>query len=173
MNVSGASSAVNYVDTLPSALPLQEVLPHLKLRSALRTNAGDSVLSRSCLRDLARPMSVFLIGLAVAVALWEFAYKLSLYGLPRNHSSHVSVAKLWLGPERQPGLIASHITKVPSWPAPSMEFDLVHGTMPPIHGRQARWTLSACFFVPPGSPSLVGSRSPPSSFVSMRSLVVA
>jgi hypothetical protein len=47
-----------------------------------------------------RPLNLGLIGLAVAVALWGFTYKLSLYNPDQNHSAPISVAKLWLGPER-------------------------------------------------------------------------
>jgi hypothetical protein len=50
-------------------------------------------------RDIMRPLNLGLIGLAVAVALWGFAYKLSLYYPDQNHPAPISVAKLWLGPE--------------------------------------------------------------------------
>ncbi len=46
-----------------------------------------------------RPLNIGLIGLAFAVALWGFAYKLSLYQFRQNPSSQISVMKMWLGPE--------------------------------------------------------------------------
>jgi hypothetical protein len=51
-------------------------------------------------RYIIRPLNLGLIGLAVAVALWGFAYKLSLYRPHQNHPASMSVAKLWLGPDR-------------------------------------------------------------------------
>jgi hypothetical protein len=173
MRVAGVNSAIDYAGTLPSALWPSEVPKRLKPYSSLITCAELSASFRHCLRDLIRPMSVFLIVLAAAVALWGFAYKLSLYEPPQNHPSHLSVAKMWLGPERQPGLITSHATKPHSWSVPSPQSDLTIGTMPPIHGWQFRWPLSEA--VPPRTESsfLVGSRSPPSRVQSVRSWVVA
>jgi hypothetical protein len=51
------------------------------------------------LRSILRPLNLCIIGLAFAVALWGFAYKLSLYQPHQNHSSQISVAKMWLGTE--------------------------------------------------------------------------
>jgi hypothetical protein len=51
------------------------------------------------LRSILRPLNICIIGLAFAVALWGFAYKLSLYQTHQNHSSQISVAKMWLGTE--------------------------------------------------------------------------
>ncbi len=50
-------------------------------------------------RCIMRPVNVGLIGLAVAVALWGFAYKLSLYHPDQNRPARASAAKMWLGPE--------------------------------------------------------------------------
>jgi hypothetical protein len=168
-----SNSAVDYVNAPPSAFSLVEVLNRRRLHSALRASAEDSVSSRSCIRDLVRPMSVFLIALAAAVALWGFAYKLSLYGPQQNHPSHASVAKMWLGPERQPGLITSHTTKPHSWPKTTSQSDLTIGALSPMGFCQARWTLPETVSLPTGSSLLVGSRSPPSHVPSMQSRVVA
>jgi hypothetical protein len=164
--------AVDHVNASPSAFSLAEVLNCLRLHSALTTGTENSVSSRLCICGLVRPMSVFLIALAVAVALWGFAYKLSLYGQPQNHASQASVAKMWLGPERHLGLIASGTNKFHSLPAPPTAIDLADGTIPPIHGWQARCKPSEAFLFPNESPLRVGSRSPPSPLESMRSLVV-
>jgi hypothetical protein len=167
------NSAVDYVKAPPCAFSLAKVLNRLRLHSAVTISTENSVSSQSCIRDLVRPMSVFLIALAVAVALWGFAYKLSLYGPPQNHPSHASVAKMWLGPERHLGSVASDTTKFHSWPASSTAIDLADGTIPPIDGWQARWKSSEALFFSNESPFRVGSRSPPFPLVSMRSLVVA
>lgn len=51
----------------------------------------------SC-RQLFKPCALGLIGLAIAVALWGFGYKLSLYHRHTASSSRVPVAKLWIEP---------------------------------------------------------------------------
>jgi hypothetical protein len=50
-------------------------------------------------RYVMRPFNLGLVGLAVAVALWGFAYKLSLYHPDQTSQARMSVAKMWLGPE--------------------------------------------------------------------------
>jgi hypothetical protein len=46
----------------------------------------------------ARPLTVSLLGLALAVVFWGLEYKVSLYHPHPNHSARVNVAKLWVGP---------------------------------------------------------------------------
>ena len=46
----------------------------------------------------ARPLTLGLLGLALAVVLWGLEYKVSLYHPRPNHSARVNVAKLWVGP---------------------------------------------------------------------------
>jgi hypothetical protein len=46
-------------------------------------------------RRASRPWALGLIGLAIAVALWGFGYKLSRYSLHSDISSRASFAKLW------------------------------------------------------------------------------
>jgi hypothetical protein len=46
----------------------------------------------------ARPLTLGLLGLALAVVLWGLEYKVSLYHPHPNHSARVNVAKLWVGP---------------------------------------------------------------------------
>jgi hypothetical protein len=62
-------------------------------------NHASSGSSLHSWRFIPRPLNLGLIGLAVAVALWGFAYKLSLYYPDQNHPAPIGVAKLWLGPE--------------------------------------------------------------------------
>jgi hypothetical protein len=44
------------------------------------------------------PLTLSLLGLALAVFLWGLEYKVSLYHPHPNHSARVNVAKLWVGP---------------------------------------------------------------------------
>lgn len=47
-------------------------------------------------RYLLRPRALELVGLMVAVALWGFGYKLSLYSLHPTDAQRTTVAKLWV-----------------------------------------------------------------------------
>jgi hypothetical protein len=46
------------------------------------------------------PLTLSLLGLALAVFLWGLEYKVSLYHPHPKHSDRVGVAKLWLGPRK-------------------------------------------------------------------------
>ena len=46
----------------------------------------------------ARPFTLGLLGLALAVVFWGLEYKVSLYHPHPNHSARVNVAKLWVEP---------------------------------------------------------------------------
>jgi hypothetical protein len=157
MSVTGANSAMVYRCAVPSASLSPEVPNWLKRTLSLRTNAEVSVTSRLHLCDLVRPMSVFLIALAVAVAVWGFAYKLSLYQPPHKHPLQVSVAKMWLGSERQPGLSAIHTTRSHFGPTPSTQLDSTISPMPPFHSEESRWSPSQAEFAATGGSFLFGS----------------
>jgi hypothetical protein len=60
------------------------------------------------------PLTLSLLGLALAVVLWGLEYKLSLYHPHPKHSARVSVAKLWLGPRKAEFARSSRI----KWHAP-------------------------------------------------------
>jgi len=45
-----------------------------------------------------RPCALGLVALAIAVFLWGFSYKLSLYNRSSNPTARASVAKLWIEP---------------------------------------------------------------------------
>ncbi len=60
-------------------------------------------------RQLFKPCALGLIGLAMAVALWGFGYKLSLYHLHAHPSSRVPVAKLWIEPRNASESAASSL----------------------------------------------------------------
>jgi hypothetical protein len=49
-------------------------------------------------RQICRPCTLRIVGLAIAVFLWGFGYKLSLYHIHANPTSRVTVAKLWVKP---------------------------------------------------------------------------
>jgi hypothetical protein len=51
-------------------------------------------------KQLLRPCSLGIIGLAIGVALWGVSYKLSLYHHRGATSARASVAKLWIEPRR-------------------------------------------------------------------------
>ena len=55
-------------------------------------------LRRFAGRQLLRPCSLALFGLAVAIALWGFSYKISLYHRHRLSPMRSVVAKLWFEP---------------------------------------------------------------------------
>jgi hypothetical protein len=46
----------------------------------------------------ARPLTLGLLGLALAVVLWGLEYKVSLYHPHPNRSARINIAKLWVGP---------------------------------------------------------------------------
>lgn len=57
------------------------------------------------------PITLLLVGLALAVILWGLEYKLSLYQPHPYHSARVGVAKLWLGPRKAIRLASSGVVK--------------------------------------------------------------
>jgi hypothetical protein len=67
--------------------------------SAPRPAPFDSVARKDVpLWTKARPLTLGLLGLALAVVFWGLEYKVSLYHPHPNHSARVNVAKLWVGP---------------------------------------------------------------------------
>jgi hypothetical protein len=173
MSVAGTNSGIGNVDTFLCAFSPFEAPNRLKRRLALRTSAKHSTSSRSCLRDFIRPMSILSILLAAAVAMWGFGYKLSLYLPVQKHSTQVSVAKMWLGPERQPGLVTSNDTKPHTCLGQSVQPELTIESMPSLSSWQALWAFPEIAFVPTGRHFLTGSRSPPPTVLSMHCRVVA
>jgi hypothetical protein len=63
-----------------------------------------------------RPISIGLLGLALAVVLWGIGYKLSLYRPHPAPAVRAGVAKLWVGP-RNSGCLRSSRTKATTPPA--------------------------------------------------------
>ena len=90
-------------------------------RSPIPTNANtarESVLGTSpqaqnqnaSWRQVFKPCAFGIAGLAVAVFLWGYGYKLSLYLCRSESSSRVPVAKLWIGPRTASVAAASSLT---------------------------------------------------------------
>jgi hypothetical protein len=110
------------------------------------------------LRGLMRPLSLGLIGLAIAVAIWGFAYKLSLYQPHPSHSAKASVAKLWLGPEGNS--LTAKSPKAHLQPRGNLDVAFVPQPSIPLYSRNGTWTASKAavavktFFTdcPPRSP---------------------
>lgn len=61
------------------------------------------------------PLTLSLLGLALAVVLWGLEYKVSLYHPHPKHSARVGVAKLWVGPRKAVFTKSSRL----KWHAPS------------------------------------------------------
>jgi hypothetical protein len=59
---------------------------------------GTVVRKEVPLSTKAGPLTLGLLGLALAVFLWGLEYKVSLYHPHPNHSARVNVAKLWVRP---------------------------------------------------------------------------
>ena len=173
MNVTGANSVIVYRGAPRLPFSPSEGANRPRRPLPLKTSPQDSLTSRSHLRNLVRPMGVLFIALALAVALWGFGYKWSLYQSPLNHPLQVSVAKMGLGPERQPSLSGNNATRFHFGPAPSTQIDLAIAARPTSRSGQSRWPLSEATFAATGVSFQSGSRSPPSRILSMRSLVVA
>jgi hypothetical protein len=85
-------------------------------RSDLISALGNGHFSarRPAWHSLFRPVSILLIGLALAVFLWGLGYKLSLYHSHHNPPGQTSVAKLWIGPV--PDKLRASSAKVMAWP---------------------------------------------------------
>ena len=85
--------------------------------SADLTDAQSTSAQKRCVylpwKQLFRPFPLALVGLAIAVTLWGYGYKLSLYHSHPTPSSQASVAKLWDSP-RNPSLAAASTLKTKS-----------------------------------------------------------
>jgi hypothetical protein len=76
--------------------------------AAHSSDAEGSAEERGCttsLFQIFRPCALGFTALALAVALWGYGYKLSLYIYGSDHASHMPVAKLWI--EHRNGAVAA------------------------------------------------------------------
>jgi len=127
----------------------------------------ESVLARgtrarspqSLWKQIFRPCALGLIGLAIAVALWGFSYKLSLYHRDTGPSSRISVAKLWIESRNSSVAAASlkaqsHVLRISQvLPAPIQRLPRSAGTVACIF-PECRHTVAYFDF-------LIPFRSPP------------
>ncbi|MGA7339112.1 MAG: hypothetical protein WBE72_09265 [Terracidiphilus sp.] len=111
-------------------------------------------------KEILRPYALGLVGLAIAVTLWGFGYKLSLYLVHPAPSVRASVAKFWVEPRN--GCLAavsalkanSHLTAgSPAIPASIQGF-------PHFDGAVA-WALPERTHRPASFNFLIPFRSPP------------
>jgi hypothetical protein len=128
--------------------------------SATQADPETAKLTVDQLLYFMRPLRLALVGLAVAVALWGFAYKLSLYRSDQNRAFHVNVAKMWLGPE---GSSAAAVNRSATQPSPGQAPQpalLSQAILTPRLRCESRSNPDFAFTA--GSPtSVIGSRSPP------------
>ncbi len=61
-------------------------------------------------KQIFRPCALGLVGLAIAVTLWGFSFKLSQYHHHTAPSSRIPVAKLWIEPRNASVAAASSLT---------------------------------------------------------------
>ena len=120
------------------------------------------------LRYFARPLKIGLtlkiglIGLAVAVALWGFAYKLSLYLPFQGGYSRTSIAKMWFGPEELSAADAnrrtsqSHKESLPQAALNGQRKCTTGSPHEPLPALECGRTAA-------NQPSLLSSRSPPTN----------
>ncbi len=118
-------------------------------------------------KQIFRPCALGLIGLAIAVALWGFSYKLSLYHRHTGPSSRISVAKLWIDP-RSASVVAatcglkvqSHLLRISQvFAAPIQRF--------PRSSRAVAYILPECRHTVAYFDFLIPFRSPPAQRFSM------
>ncbi len=113
-------------------------------------------------RQVFRPCTLGLIGLAISVALWGFGYKLSLY---HRHSTfaRIPIAKLWIEPRNASVAAASSLSTkshlIPAsqaFPVPIQEL--------PSHSRAAASIFPVCTRDVAYFDFLIPFRSPPQRF---------
>lgn len=115
------------------------------------------------LRVIMRPLNLGLIGLAIAVAIWGFAYKLSLYQPHPNQSAQTTVAKMWLGPEGT--LLNARIPKSHLQPRGNLDAVLKPQVLSPLDARNGTWTASNVAVAVRKSFTDYPPRSPPAPVV--------
>ncbi len=134
-----------------------------------RANQGDATAvhprtapQRRHSERASRPWTLGLIGLAIAVALWGFGYKLSRYSLHSDFSSRASFAKLW--DKHEDSAQVAETVKLAPQSNLSFEWRAIL-TLPedkPVLERQALCHSDESKFISPWSRSLLPLRSPPS-----------
>jgi hypothetical protein len=111
-------------------------------------------------RQLFKPYAFGIVGLAVAVFLWGYGYKLSLYNRHPESSSRASVAKLWIEP-RSASVAAASSLKGNSHPVAGSQAAVATVQMLPALCRTVAWILPFCQRHSVLFDLLVPSRAPP------------
>jgi hypothetical protein len=111
-------------------------------------------------RQVSGPCVLGIVGLAIAVVLWGYGYKLSLYHRNSDPSGRVPVAKLWIEPRGASVAAASSIKAISNFVAGSQASV---ATVPPLPSmsRTLACILPRCEHRTILSDSLVPSRAPP------------
>jgi hypothetical protein len=110
-------------------------------------------------RQVARPFSLGLVGLAAAVVVLGFGYKLSLYHRYRPPSLRASVTKMWIEPRNTSVAAASRLKTeshlVPGAQAllaPAQQFPHAGCVAAPIFPVRTRGVTYCNFLIPSRSP---------------------
>ena len=115
---------------------------------------------QSSWKQVFSPFAFGLIGLAIAVALWGFGYKLSLYRRHTTPSSQIPVAKLWIE-SRNASVVATSRLKAKSHHIPvSQAFPKQIQWLPRL-GRAVACILPSCRYGVTYFDFLIPFRSPP------------
>jgi hypothetical protein len=119
--------------------------------------------ARSCYpawRQVSGPCALGIIGLAIAVALWGYGYKLSLYQRNAHPPARTPVAKLWIEPRCASVAAASVLKAVSHLTHGSQVFSARIKPLPSLSCAVARIpSLSECRVA--SFHSLIPSRAPP------------
>ncbi|HEV2274491.1 MAG TPA: hypothetical protein VGR96_10015 [Acidobacteriaceae bacterium] len=101
------------------------------------------------LQQFLRPLTVGLLGLAVAVFIWGLGYKLSLYRPHPSPAARAGVAKLWLGPKvaSSTPLVRAKRTAPPAFQLypPPPRFAFSHPSGSTLVRRIASPAIALCF----------------------------
>jgi hypothetical protein len=111
-------------------------------------------------RQVSVPCALGIVGLALAVVLWGYGYKLSLYHRDAASSARIPVAKLWLGPRGASVAAASGLKPI-SHLAPGSQAFCVCTQRPPNLSRAIGCILPLCERRVVFLDLLIPSRAPP------------
>jgi hypothetical protein len=145
-------------DELPARKPITitaSAPPKLVLRMKLQVPSCYPVWGQ-----VSRPCTLGIVGLAIAVFLWGFGYKLSLYHPHPPSSSRASVAKLWIDPHSASVATTSRL-KAKSHLLPDSQAWSVSVPRLPCLGRAIVFILPLCERRIALFDFLIPSRAPP------------
>jgi hypothetical protein len=111
-------------------------------------------------RRVSGPSTLGIIGLAIAVALWGYSYKLSLYHRDTAPSARVPVAKLWIEPRGASDAAAPSIKAIAQF-APGSQAFPAHIPRLPIISRAVAFISQLNESCIPFFDLLIPSRAPP------------